>query len=232
MKNNISLKQSVSLIRDTVDFGRALFVSNDPKKALVEEWISKHESLLTGLCKKWLRSLKVYGYEWDDLYQESCLAILQAWDSYDSDRCGILPESYFSKVIENRFSGIIRKSRSNKRKSAFNGISLTELEPMLYTEEELGNSDRITDQNCGYYKYAENFKDKADVEAEVFASLSVEEIKASIAKLPEKVRSVAELRAMELNQKEIAAIIGLSQPYVSGKLKSAKNQLKDIINKK
>ena len=72
-----------------------------------EELIKKFNSMLHMIIRKYTNTL-----EYEDLYQECCIAILEAYDKYDATK-GAKLESYMYNVIEWKCKNLVRSNKKH-----------------------------------------------------------------------------------------------------------------------
>lgn len=139
------------------------------------------------------------GYDYEDMYQEACIAIFTAAKEFDPTR-GFKFSTIATKLIANRFNRILRDQRAIKR----NGTCISIHSPISI------NSQTIDD-----LEILDMLASADDSEDEVIA-LEVLEI------LTNEDKTLVKLRLNGMTQAEIGKEIGCSQVHVYRKLRKLK----------
>ena len=145
----------------------------------------------------------------DEVISAANLGFTKALKTYSLDK-DIKFLTYASRCMVNE---ILMQTRQLKKQSK--DISL---EGSLKTDEE-GKELTLEDM----------LQDKCDIEADFMDKAEIENLKATINKLPEKHREVTKLYLQGVDQKQTAKKMGISQSYVSRLRVIAVNRLKKLM---
>jgi len=117
-KEEIKEKKAYKDVSDPIVDSLILQIqSGDP--SLFPDVLQRSEAIL----RKSTYGRFVKGYEREDLYQEACLALVEAVEKYETDR-GMSFNQYFSLCLDNHFNRLIRKGNAVKRKAFKESLSL------------------------------------------------------------------------------------------------------------
>ncbi len=162
------------------------------------------------------RKYKVPGCTFDDLISIGSVGLIKAVRSYNMD-AGTSLSTYAARCIENEILMSLRQSRKQQA-----DVSL---------DEPLG-----TDHDGSSVSFADLLGTPPDmVEDEVRRRVTLSRVRASLPLLPERERTVVELRyglrdGVVHPQHEIAKLLGISRSYVSRVEKHAIELLRDLIS--
>ncbi|MER2064089.1 MAG: sigma-70 family RNA polymerase sigma factor, partial [Alkalibacterium sp.] len=87
--------------------------------ALFQDLLERSE----GTLKKATYRRFIKGYDWDDLYQEACLILVESVEKFDPNR-GMSFNQYVTLCLDNHFNRLIRESNALKRKAFKESLSL------------------------------------------------------------------------------------------------------------
>jgi RNA polymerase sporulation-specific sigma factor len=224
--------------------------SQQGSKEAKEVLITENAGLIWSVAKRFVGR----GVDPDDLYQLGCLGFLKAVDGFD-----ISFGTQFSTYAVPKIAGEIRRfirddgtlkvSRSVKEQAqvikTFRNKLILELsrEPTIselvevtgYTREEIAFAETATSATESIYKESddgefslENMISTSDSEEVLVEKVS---LKQAISQLPERERSVIQLRYFHgLTQERVSDVLSVSQVQVSRIEKRAISRLRELLN--
>lgn len=172
----------------------------------VGQWLEEYKGMMVACVRPWLTSLKKHGYELEDLLQEASIVVLGAWESYDSNRSGILSGTYFWKVITNAMCDLYRACNAQKR-TAVQVFSLAEVNELI----DFDNDEVLS---------ATPVPPVMDDSMEGYVSLRMD-----LDKLTAIQRTIMSLREQGYTVPEVARKVGLSTATVKRAIKKARDIL-------
>lgn len=192
--------------RILADVDSLVFAEDEAAKNISDagEWLVAHTSYIKGLCKR---------YSWigevDDLYQEACLAIINAFGTYDSHQRDVKDTTYYWACAANAIKMVYRASRTHHRCSS----QQTNMEFFAGPEKKDVDEDGVVATVCGS-------AEDSLMEAETYDFWM-----RAINRLSKKQRDVMLWTIKGLTQMEIAEKMGMSQTNVCYHLKAARSTL-------
>lgn len=188
-----------------MEMTKQIIFKDDIKIMTLEEIVNQFQALINKLVKSWIGK---YDYEYEDLKQIGNLALVKAYNTYNSDK-GISFLTYAQTVISREY---LMNHRNNKSKDIF-VASLNET-------TKLENGDKI--ELINLLK-----DDNTNVEELAFNNLQCDNIHKILSKFSNRERIVIELSFVEnKRQTEIANILGITQTQVSRIIKKTLNKLR------
>lgn len=192
--------------RILADVDSLIFAENEAAKNISDagEWLEVHKSYLLGLCRR---------YSWvgevDDLYQETCLAIIKAFGTYDSHQWDVKDTTYYWQCAKNAILMMYRTSKAQRR----TGSLLANEEFFSGPEKKDVDEDGIIASVCGS-------AEDSLMEAETYDFWM-----RAINRLPKKQRDTMLWTIKGFTQVEVAEKMGVCQASVCGYLKTARSTL-------
>lgn len=192
--------------RILADVDSLIFAEDEAAKNISDagEWLVAHTSYIKRLCKR---------YSWigevDDLYQEACLAIINAFGTYDTHQRDVKDTTYYWKCAKNAIIKVYRTSKAQRR----TGSLLANEEFFSGPEKKGVDEDGIIAAVCGS-------AEDSLMEAEA-CNFWIQ----AINRLPKKQCDTMLWTIKGLTQVEVAEKMGISQASVSLYLKTARATL-------
>lgn len=185
-------------------------------------WLEDHQWFINYMIR--ISTGKNQWRDKEDLFQEACVAIIQAFEKYDSHRIDCKDTTYFGKVVENRIKMVYRARGASKRGGNVEKVSLEKAGEELLREAPFSEAyDDDPMDALGYVACDTGFEKMV---------MNRDLIEAAMDQIPKNQADVLRMIADGYTQKEVAAILGCSQSSVSYWYAAARQSIKDILNEK
>lgn len=151
----------------------------------------------------------ISGYDHDDLFQEACMVLMRAIETYcfETDTRFI---PYFSRCLNNHFNSLGRKTLTNKRRSLDSAVS------MDYISEAFG-------KEFSRASFANSYSNPAD------QAIALETYKEYVSKLSKFENEVFRLYLLNHSFKEMATILGQDVPKIKSAVYRCSNKLRKSL---